>query len=594
MITEVKMSNFKRFGELTVPLAPTTVLVGPNNGGKTTVLQALMVWQLALHRWASRRQTKDDAPKRKVAAKRPGIGINVQEFIFMQIGEVYELWRDLLVYEEQNKPSLIKIIVKGISASTPWECGMEFQFRDAGQVLVRPVKNEGQGVAVPLQALDETLVSMTAIHSMLSKDELQLQPEAVDHLVATGRISDGLRNMLFHLDGGGALPSSEWEELAARIKSLFSAELLRPIRLPNSELQVFYTNIGKDRRGRQKGKLNLSTAGSGFLQTLLLLTLFYSRKATVFLLDEPDAHLETIRQREIYRLLKSRAAEKNIQIIMASHSEQFMEEAIDTEQHLIALINGKSRIIKTQHAQKQTEKSLRLIPAAHYYDSARRPIWLYLEDYTDLEILKAWAKTLEHQALKVLETANTYYLRSNDVNPALQHFQGLKFVYPNLKGVLVTDRLDNRQPNPSSILPELQWKRREIENYLLVWPIIERAFWTEAEKNKNWDPVNSLDLFKKQHSKELKELLTTNFLVSAALDQSDHPDLTNKKGSDEVLVPFFKQAFARFGIYNTLSKGAFYNLAALAKREEIHGDVIQMLDAIYQTLALAMDLTQET
>jgi len=71
MITEVKISNFKRFGELTVPLAPTTVLVGPNNGGKTTVLQALMVWQLALHRWASRRQTKDDAPKRKVAAKRP-------------------------------------------------------------------------------------------------------------------------------------------------------------------------------------------------------------------------------------------------------------------------------------------------------------------------------------------------------------------------------------------------------------------------------------------------------------------------------------------------------------------------------------------
>jgi len=585
MITEVKITNFKRFDELVVPFAPTTILVGPNNGGKTTVLQALMVWQLALQKWASRRQLKkDDAPKRKAPAKRPGIGINVQEFIFMPIGEVYELWRDLLVYEEQNKPSLIKIVVKGISASTRWECGMEFQFRDAGQVLVRPVKNEGEGVTVPQQALDEVLVSMTAIHSMLSKDELQLQPEAVDHLVATGRISDGLRNMLFHLDGGGSLPASEWEELAASIKSLFSVELLRPIRLPNSELQVFYTNIGKGGRGKFKGKMNLSTAGSGFLQTLLLLTLFYSRKATIFLLDEPDAHLETIRQREIYRLLKSRAAEKNIQVIMASHSEQFMEEAIDTDSHLMALIDGKSRIIKTQHAQKQAGKSLSLTPAAHYYDSARRPMWLYLEDYTDLKILKAWAKILEHEALEVLETANSYYLRSNDVNPATQHFQGLKFVYPNLKGIVTTDRLDTRLPNPSSVLPELQWKRREIENYLLVWPVMERTFWMEAESNKNWDPVNSLELFKQLHSKELREMLTTNFLVSAALEQPDHPDLINKKGSDEVLAPFFKQAFARFGIYNTLAKGDLYKIAAQVKREEIHPDVIEMLDEIHRIL----------
>lgn len=586
MITEIKITNFKRFDELVVPFAPTTILVGPNNGGKTTALQALMVWQLALKKWASRRQLKDDTPKRKVPAKRPGIGINLQEFVFMQIGEVYELWRDLLVYEEQNKPSLIKIIVKGLAASAPWECGMEFQFRDAGQVLVRPVKNEGEDiVAVPQSALDEVIVSMTAIHSMLSKDELQLQPEAVDHLVATGRISDGLRNMLFHLDGGGEHPSSEWEEIAQSIKNMFAVELLRPIRLPNSELQVFYNNIGKDRRGRLKGRMNLSTAGSGFLQTLLLLTLFYSRKATTFLLDEPDAHLETIRQREIYRLLKSRAAEKNIQVIMASHSEQFMEEAIDTDSHLIALIDGKARIIKTQHAQKQAGKSLSLIPAAHYYDSARRPMWLYLEDYTDLEILKAWAKTLKHKALEVLDTTNIDYLRSNDVNPATQHFQGLKFVYPALKGIVVTDRLEMRVPNLSSVLPELQWKRREIENYLLFWPVMERTFWMEAENNKNWDRVNSLELFKKQHSKELKEMLTTNFLVSAALEQPDHSDLINKKGSDEILVPFFKQAFARFGIYNTLSKGELYKVATQMKKDEIHRDVIDMLDGIHRILS---------
>jgi hypothetical protein len=55
--------------------------------------------------------------------------------------------------------------------------------------------------------------------------------------------------------------------------------------------------------------MNLNTAGSGFLQMLQLLTLFYSRrgKATLFLLDEPEAHLESIRQQDLYRLLAERA-----------------------------------------------------------------------------------------------------------------------------------------------------------------------------------------------------------------------------------------------------------------------------------------------
>jgi ABC-type cobalamin/Fe3+-siderophores transport system ATPase subunit len=49
--------------------------------------------------------------------------------------------------------------------------------------------------------------------------------------------------------------------------------------------------------------LDLSCVGRELQQTLLLLAHLYANPKTVLLLDEPDAHLEVLRQRQIYQLL---------------------------------------------------------------------------------------------------------------------------------------------------------------------------------------------------------------------------------------------------------------------------------------------------
>ena len=48
---------------------------------------------------------------------------------------------------------------------------------------------------------------------------------------------------------------------------------------------------------------------------------------SVLLLDEPDAHLEILRQRQIYQVLSETADESRSQIIAASHSEVMLDEA---------------------------------------------------------------------------------------------------------------------------------------------------------------------------------------------------------------------------------------------------------------------------
>ena len=74
-------------------------------------------------------------------------------------------------------------------------------------------------------------------------------------------------------------------------------------------------------------RLDLSSSGRGLQQTLLLLAYMCANPGAVLLLDEPDAHLEILRQRQIYRLLTEVATESGSQVIAASHSEVLLNEA---------------------------------------------------------------------------------------------------------------------------------------------------------------------------------------------------------------------------------------------------------------------------
>jgi predicted ATPase len=77
--------------------------------------------------------------------------------------------------------------------------------------------------------------------------------------------------------------------------------------------------------------LDLASSGRGLQQTLLLLAHLYSHPGTVLLLDEPDAHLEILRQRQIYQILTNTADSQGCQVIAASHSEVLLNEAADRD-----------------------------------------------------------------------------------------------------------------------------------------------------------------------------------------------------------------------------------------------------------------------
>ena len=75
MITRLRVRNFKRFGEVDIPLGSPVVFVGPNNSGKTTALQALALWEMGLKTRLEKRGEKSKAKERV------GIVINRRDLV---------------------------------------------------------------------------------------------------------------------------------------------------------------------------------------------------------------------------------------------------------------------------------------------------------------------------------------------------------------------------------------------------------------------------------------------------------------------------------------------------------------------------------
>lgn len=346
------------------------------------------------------------------------------------------------------------------------------------------------------------------------------------------------------------------------IRALFGVELLAPQFIAErSEITMAY----KDER---KNKLDLSSSERGLQQTLLLLAHMYANPGAILLLDEPDAHLEILRQRQTYNLLIQVGEQQGSQIIAASHSEVVLNEATDRDM-VIALVGKPHRI---DDRGSQVLKALRDIGFEHYYQAQEMGWVLYLENSTDLAILHAFAKTLDHDAQQCLERPFVKYVETNLPQKARDHFFGLREAKDDLVGIAIFDRLD-RKLQPTGSLAELTWRRREIENYFCLKDVLVAYAGHDLPD----------DLFGRADRGEREQAMREAiFEVTEALQTLGKPDPWSAeiKTSDEFLDPVFKKFFAKRDLPLQLRKSEYHVLAGLVPKEQLDREISEKLDAI--------------
>jgi ABC-type branched-subunit amino acid transport system ATPase component len=577
MLTRMIVRNFKQFGEVEIELGQAVVFIGPNNSGKTTALQALVLWDIGLKRWQERRGGRV-APER-----RPGVTINRRDLVAVPVPDANLLWRNLHVRDvrkvagkQQTRNVRVDIIVEGLNASEAWACGLEFDYANEESFYCRPLRRTNdtnpERMPVPKEASALRMAFLPPM-SGLAASETRLDPGAINVRLGEGRTAEVLRNLCYQILMGGD-GARQWGMVHDRIRSLFGVALDPPQYIPErGEVTMSYRNPSGVR-------LDLASTGRGLQQTLLLLAHLTLNPGSILLLDEPDAHLEILRQRQIYHLLTETAREQQSQIIAASHSEVVLNEAADRD--IVVAFLGKPHRIDDRGS--QLLKSLKDIGFEQYYQAEQQGWVLYLEGSTDLAILQAFADTLQHPAREALERPFVSYVE-NRPQRARDHFQGLREAKPDLVGFALFDRLD-RRPQPGGGLSEYQWSRREIENYLCSREVL----WTWAEREgaeQGGGPLFGLPWREtmQQTILEIEQALTT-------LNQGS-PWSVDTKVTDVFLDPLFQAFFRKLDLPNLLRKTDYHVLARFVSAGDLDTEVTRVLDQIVSIASQARPVRTE-
>lgn len=557
MLTRLTIRNFKLFEDVDIELGNPVVFIGPNNSGKTTALQALALWNTGLRRWSEQRRG------RNVPQRRNSVPISRRDLLTVPVPQAKQLWRNLRVSQAKGRKIPIRVGVAGDGNERDWQCNLEFRYSSEELLYCRPVhKSSDKEATIPDEAYDVRIAFLPPM-SGLESNEPRLDAGAINVRIGEGRTAEVLRNLCYRVftEESG---EERWRQIVEQIRRMFGVSLDEPTYIPErGEIEMTYRNPSGEHNGTVH--LDLSSTGRGLLQTLLLLVYMAANPGAVLLLDEPDAHLEILGQREIYDLLNKTAQRYGSQIIAASHSEVVLNEAADRDV-VVAFLGRPHRI--DSRGKAQLKKALEKIRFEDYYQAEQAGWTLYLEGSTNLAILQAFAATLgRNEAQAALARPFVHYLGGNEPNDARDHFYGLREAKPALVGFVLVDRIepDKVQDNPT--LHAHSWGKREIENYLC-----QRETLLAWARDSGGDTAEDWLRAMEDSMSEVERLMR--------LRGDGSPWSDDAKVSDDFPTPLFRAFYERLGLDNQMNKSNFHALARYVPRSVIDPEVGQVLDEI--------------
>lgn len=378
-----------------------------------------------------------------------------------------------------------------ISIDVEWRCSagntdsfaIELRYHSPQSIYAIPGSSWAKFRECELQN-DLPIIAYIPPFSGLETTERALDISPIRQQVGKGQPGSVLRNLLLRVcpeparDNEGCKsksysPPVDWLELKEIIERWFSVQISEPKYDSTKDvyISVEYHQHGKD--------YDIIAGGSGFHQTLTLLAFIYGYQPTTILLDEPDAHLHVNLQREILDFFKRLSQKRSVQFLIATHAEEFAR-GVDASQ-IVSLLRQKPTRINS------TPSVLRAMADVSNEEIAQLkafPYILYVEGESDERILRAWseecgaANALDKICFKTMDGGDKEGMKSRADN----HFDALKAIVPEVKRLMLFDydttekAFHPQQANPTLV----EWKRKNIENYLLVPDAWIRASLNEA------------------------------------------------------------------------------------------------------------------
>lgn len=573
IIKKVIVRYLKRFEEQEFDLADHVILAGPNNSGKTTLLQAIMIWNMALRLWLEKRGPESGSK----AKQRTGVPVSRRDFTAVPLREMSLLWtgtstglkkHELDKEQKLGQPRVLSITLQDVDGSQSWESTFEFRYTSSEQITVKPAGNSD--IPVPLAARDIKVVHIPPF-SGIGPEETGYDLPYQNLLIGQGKAGDILRNIVLEVyKKSKADPEDHgWSELCDHIREIFRFKLLPPKYEGTPYiLSEYLPSIPRNGHGKDGlCALDIASAGSGFHQVILLLAFFYARPATVLLLDEPDAHLHVILQKQIYDRLRLIASERKCQLVIATHSEILID---GTSPDQILSFYRAPHLLLDDTERDQIREAIKRLPATDIMLAEEAGGVLYVESESDFNLLRAWARVLQH-SLHEWMIRNPFWHSNQGRNPAEAkgHFFALRAIRKDISGILLLDG-DNRGIKDHDLsadgLTIRRWKRYDVENYLIHPGALLRFISKRVG-----------ELFEEPARKYMQDEMPP----AAYRDPlSDHDYLVRTPASKTLLPGLFAAASM------SLKKVEYYLVAEQMEAREVHPEVRTSLDAIASTLGV--------
>lgn len=465
MLRRIRLQNFRRFTDHVIPFRRETILVGPNNAGKSTVVEAVRLISLVANRF----ENLPYQPAPTWLDEPAGIrGVSPA---------LRDLNTDLTsVFHAYGEPPALVEATFDNGASIRAYVGPDSEVfavvvDQSGRVITS--KSQARGVRVPGIAIQPQV-------GPVAREERLLDERTVLTGLGSPLAPRHFRNQLHYLGGKARAP---FESLA---EQTWPGLQLRGLHGGTRETDEVLSLLIRD--GNFVGELALMGHG---LQMWLQVVWFLSRSrdAPTVVLDEPDVYLHADLQRKLIRLLR----ELQSQVIVATHSIEMISEADPSS---ILVINPDREQSGWVEDLKGAQEVIDKVGGVHNIQlarlaSARRA--LFVEGPGDVPLLRRLLDVVDPEADSLQSLPNL------EVGGwgGWERVVGAAEVLRNSSGDSIQSYaiFDSDFHDPEEVVERytkaddigLQlhvWRRKELENYLLVPSCIHRLIINKVDSGK--------------------------------------------------------------------------------------------------------------
>ena len=329
MLTKVRISNFKRIKEAELEIGPVTYIVGGNNSGKSSAIQAIHTAVTAAQVGRKRQQRVIPTSSLRYSPAA----------VFESIGHGRLL---------ENKADGHRAIVEFTSQTDNPDEDSKYRvalYRGRNYDSIGVDREPKQGrLADRIQDPRKLFSIYTPGLSGIPLREEYMSYASVFQRAAGGEANLVFRNILRLIDECDKL-----QELEVAVSDLIGDRISFTIK--GDEKQDFHIQAKATIGTHDNNAVPVELWGTGLLQVTQLYSYVILFEPSVFLVDEPDAHLHPSRQKLLAAAFEDISQSYKCQIIATTHSE-----------HLISARPENTKLIWMRDGESETYEQEELIP----------------------------------------------------------------------------------------------------------------------------------------------------------------------------------------------------------------------------------------